>query len=511
MSLSAVMKFRGNGIFWTLFVLVLLAGMGFRIYKAHSAGIVYDEAFTSLHFEADVYKSPTLEHPNFHVLTAIFNRWAHDLFGSYEHFVRIPALLFAVILLWSLAYMIHKAIDSKLLKIMFFGLVSFSPFVFDLSFLARGYSIALGAIYAEFALIVWLLGHKIKYRNIWIPIVAISGLNFLAFGAVPSTIWMLSGMNIIFVLFYSFRAVRDVSGKLKPILTNLISIPILSFIPLYFLYRKNFREILEARDQFGGEIDFWPYVKQLLMGKVINVDSGFNTVVYYIFLSLIGLILVFFVCRFLIGVRKGAWKKMFGWPAECVFIVTIMCVTLVEMLLHREVFHLRLGFLRNGVVLIPLFLITCGILCDKFCQKLGNRWAVHTAQGVVTVLVFLMMALNLPSPHLVKVRDWDRQSVAGPILHKLRAIDPNRLWKISRSKEMVFLNLPFAYYQRFGYKIQYMGLKSYDVVVVHRTEMPKNVMCLDKDYFDRLDCWIVVNPKLAGSGVFPEGLLSMSN
>ena len=75
----------------------------------------------------------------------------------------------------------------------------------------------------------------------------------------------------------------------------------------------------------------------------------------------------------------------------------------------------------------------------------------------------------------------------------------------------MFLNLPFAYYQRFGYKIRYAGLISYDVVVVHRTEMRKNMMCLDKDYFDRLDCGIVVNPKLVGSGVFPEGLLSISN
>ena len=153
--------------FYVFFLLVLLTAIAFRIYKADYTGIIHDEAFTYLHFGGSITKalSPMPRtYENFHVLSSILEYYTGKYFRGYEHFIRIPHLAGGIILSLSLAYIICKTIRQNVLRVTLLAAVLFHYYLFDLSFLARGYALALGAIYAWISFTIWLLKKKIKYR-----------------------------------------------------------------------------------------------------------------------------------------------------------------------------------------------------------------------------------------------------------------------------------------------------------------------------------------------------------
>jgi hypothetical protein len=78
-------------------------------------------------------------------------------FSDWENFFRIHTILFSGIYCISIACLVWTLFANRFLRIFFMILLSFQWFVFDLSFLARGYSIALTAIYGGLALLVFFL------------------------------------------------------------------------------------------------------------------------------------------------------------------------------------------------------------------------------------------------------------------------------------------------------------------------------------------------------------------
>ena len=143
---------------------------------------------------------------NNHVLNSVLMYYAHKYFSFYEHFIRIPSLSAGIMFSLSIAYVVYKTVRSRALQVAALALVSLVPFVFNYSFLARGYSFALAGIFAEIAFVLWLFDHKIKFRYWPIPVVVISLMNFLAFGAMLSSILLLAAFNITFILLYSPKA-----------------------------------------------------------------------------------------------------------------------------------------------------------------------------------------------------------------------------------------------------------------------------------------------------------------
>lgn len=481
-------------VFLFLFISILISAMSFRICKAHLAGIVYDESFTDIHFEQDIYKSPTLDHPNFHVLTAIMNNWARKHFGAYEHYVRIPSVFFSLMFCLSTAYIIFSTIKSRSIRLALLLLVLFNPFTLNLSFLARGYSIALGGIALQFAFVVGLVEHKIKSGLRWIPILMLALTNFLVFGSMPSCVWILLGVNSVFILLYSHRVLVGSTKWLNAVIVNIISICIGSLVPLFLIYRRNFESILGAREDFGLKVSVPEFLRILFKDKVVNPEIDWSSAIYAVFVGIVVLSLLVFLCRQLKGINRHNRTGRINLDDGGMFFVLAALVTLAGYFVQRMVMGVSLGFPRNGVILIPLMYIAAGILIDRAWQGFGGKYFRGISRSLAATVVLLLALSNLPSAYAMNVYTWDFQSAAGPLLRKLRAIDPNRVWSIALTKKTWSFSLPLAYYRRFGYKYQTAGSQGYDVVVWHNKneEVPKGIY-METDFFNKFNCTIGIN------------------
>ena len=497
-------------IFLFLFILVLLIAIAFRIYKAHHTGIIYDEAWTYGYFGNNIKAmlSPQPEpHQNYHILTSILNCYSYKLFGGYEHFIRIPSLISGIIFSLSLAYIIYKAISSYALRFALLALTSLQFFVFDLSFLARGYALGLGAIYAGIAFIIWLLENRIKYKHLWIPVAAVSLMNFIAFGSMVSTMWLLFSINVIFILLYSPNVFTNPPNRRNPVILNLISIPLLSFLGLYMLYKNIYRGIFFASGRYTDKYCstlFFSYTKQLLIDMFINYDSIFSVAVLGAFVLIIVISLLFLTYKQISKLKSGTLHLHLARDDCGIFILLVTVVTLSAMFVHRTILNMSIGYLRNGVFLIPMALLSVGILLDRTWSVVARKLLSRTLLISTVCIILLLTLQNLPSPHVVKVFDWGKQSISGPLLRRLKRIDPDRVWRITLTKTMKFTYLSLQYYRQFGYKSALSEPQNCDVLVYYKTDEPKTNAYLDGDYFSSFNCFVGIGPAFPQTEVFPS-------
>ncbi|MHC5062080.1 MAG: hypothetical protein ACYTFK_13525, partial [Planctomycetota bacterium] len=289
----------GRKLFVFLFLTLLLLCVGLRIYKSDRAGISYDESLTFQRYAGSVKAALTSFDPasasstNNHVLNSIFIHYAQKYFGSYEHFIRIPSLAAGIIFSLATAYIIYKTVRSRTIRIASLGMVLLLPYVFDYSYLARGYSFALAGVFATIAFVIWLMEHKIRFRYWLIPAVLISMMNFLAFGSMLSAMLVLAGLNAVFILLYSPKIFSDSPGKVKTIVANLVSISVLTSVPLFFLYRAIYKNILgswamvKINRGWKGWPSFVSYLHNLLVRKVFGTPDTVGLIILWVAVGLL--------------------------------------------------------------------------------------------------------------------------------------------------------------------------------------------------------------------------------
>ena len=221
-----------------VFLLVLLFSIGLKIYKADYSGLIYDEVLSfqdyghSLKDAVGGFKST-----NNHILNSVFICFGYNLFDSYIHFVRIFSLIAGILFSLSLAYVICKTIRSNALRVATLAWISFIPVVFDYTYYARGYAYMLLVLMLQFALILFLLDHKIRFRYFWVPALAFSGLNFLSLGSLLSSVLPIAAMNLTFIFFYAPRIFRDARTRWQPIVYTGVTTAVVTFVLVFLLYR----------------------------------------------------------------------------------------------------------------------------------------------------------------------------------------------------------------------------------------------------------------------------------
>jgi hypothetical protein len=142
-----------------LLVAALIAGVVLRVYKAGYTGMIFDEIWTVEDFCENFRVAVTKYHTNNHILNSIFIVLAEKVFGSYEHYPRIPAVLFGIVFCAALMDVVRQVLRSGALKVVVYLLILLNWFVFDLTYLARGYAISLGVTFTGMALLLrWLCG-----------------------------------------------------------------------------------------------------------------------------------------------------------------------------------------------------------------------------------------------------------------------------------------------------------------------------------------------------------------
>lgn len=493
--------FEKKRLFQALFLIIILLSIALKIYKADYAGIAYDESLTFQQFSQDVETALTSYTPNNHVLNSIFIHYAHKFFGFYEHFVRIPSLLAGIVFSLSIAYIVYKSIESDLLRITAFAMISLVPFVFDYSFLARGYAFSFGYCYAQIAFVLWLLEHKIRFKYWLIPAFIISLLNFINLGAMISTVLMLAAINAAFVLFYSHKIFKDNVHRLKTVILNSIAIFIFTSVPLFFLYRQLYTKIMTNSTVWKWDKVWkgWPslteYMHGLLITKVFHVRETFGLTLYYIFLFFVILGIIFYICKLLTAIKAGTWRKCYHGNIHGNFVMITGLLGLVIIVIYATVLKKSLGFQRNNAYLIPLVLTCCVIILDRFGNTLKGILG-KTVRVIIVVVVLLTTLHNLPNPYR-----WGGSTFSKPVLQRLRAIDPDKTWNIAFSERKRLFYMGFLYYKQFDYKFNTVKQGKYDVFICHKNKRPSGAVCLDWDYFEKAGIAVVLNTALPADRV----------
>lgn len=500
-------KHRGpkGKIVAVLFALVLLFAVLFRIYKSHAAGIVYDEAWTYEYFGTSIRSmlSPQpVPHQNYHILTSILNCPSRALFGWYEHFIRIPSVLSGIIFTLSAGFIIYKTIRSDILRISMAALVTLQFFVFDLSYLSRGYALGLGAIYALLAFIIFLLDKKIRYGSLPLVALAVSAANFIAFGSMVSTIWLLFSINIVFVLLCSPHIFAGAARRRNPIILSGCLVSLLSFCSLYLLYRKIYREILFAAGRYTTTYrpdSFADYLKQLFVDTLAHHHGHFSIAVLAAFAILAALSILILIYN-----RPGSWRQFtFRFPLSCPdggnFLLLVVLITILAMFIQRSILNISLGYLRNGVFLLPIVLLSIGVLLDRSSRIIG-KYLIRPFQLLCASVILMLAAENFPSTCAVEIQDWDRQSLSGPLLRRLKHIDPQRTWKIALTRNVRFAYPPMLYYRQFGYKFTPAQSDDYDILVHYKTDQITFARYLDRDFFLKFNCLVGIRTPLPNKG-----------
>jgi hypothetical protein len=373
-------------------------------------------------------------------------------------------------------------------------MVSLVPFVFDYSFLARGYAFTIGGFYAQIALVLWLLKHPIKFRYWLIPVVAISLLNFIVVGAMVSSVLLLAAFNGTFVLLYSYKIYKDSPGKIKATAINMVSVFMISAFSIFMLYRRIYSKILSSSTVWKWDKTWkgWPslveYLDNVLIKQVFRVKESFGAVLFYLFASLVIITAVFYLFRFIMTFRAGTWHRYFNNDNDGNFVLITGAAAMVIIFIYTVILRKSLGFTRNSAYMIPLVLTCCLIALDRFGREIKNNLLARILQTLIVLVVAAAAIDNLPSYQRV-----GGMSFSGPVLRRLKAIDPDRTWNIAFSKKKKLYYMGFLYYKQFDYKFNIVKQGEYDVFICSILKRPPKAICLDWDYFKNASIAVVIN------------------
>ena len=165
-----------------------------------------------------------------------------------------------------------------------------------------------------------------------------------------------------------------------------------------------------------------------------------------------------------------------------------------------------IGFLRNHVFMIPLVLLCCVIILDRFIRSLDKKILRNTVYSLALVLMTLMTFNNLPSLHYAldggRAKKKGGASMSGPVLRTLKAVDPHMTWNISFSKAMRYYYMGFLYYKQFDYKFNINPRGgNFNVLICRIQEMPPNSYCLDWDYFSKENCAVLLTSNFQNENI----------
>jgi hypothetical protein len=499
LSTSNIISVLKRNIFTVLFILILLFTIALKIYKADQSGIIFDESRTFRSYAFSVEQALTsYDRPNNHVLNSIFIYYAHKFFGSYEHFVRIPSLIAGIMYSLALAYIILKIIKTKTIQLASLALISLVPFVFDYSFLARGYTFALAAITMQIALVLWLLDHKLNFRLWWLPALLIALLNFLAFGAMLSSVLILAAFNLTFILLYSPRIFRNEPNRIKSILLNLVTVCAASALPIFLLYRKIYDQIFSHQqfasfsDRWSGWSDFIHFLYGLIVKLVLGPNDTLGTLLLFALILFIAPSLLFHIYKFCKTFKMG-FRHNFNQAGEKeTFLLIVTGLTIFIMFVYSVIMKNSLGYPRNHLFVVPLVLLSFTLCLDRFLLGLKKEKLKNILQGAVVGIFICLTLHNFPSPS----KAIGAQSISGPLLRHLQTIDPDKTWNIAFSQKAKNHSLAFLYYQQHGYKFNWSKFTDSDLFVCLEDERPSQAVCLDWKYFRSFGCAVVINRPL---------------
>lgn len=482
-------------------VLVLIL-IGLRVYKAHQAGILHDEYWTTRDYCKNIQSPMTVyTSTNNHILNSLSIVLMRPAFGRYEHYIRIHTVLWGAFFCVGIAWTLRNVLRSSVLRIVFLLLILLNWFIFDLSYLARGYAMAMGIMFITIAAYAHNLSKEDR-RGLdgWPVTILFIAMNFIAMGSMLSALSMVVSLNGFYVVMLLVRARGQSRAVLTKRLFQIVTLVAGSGLSLYLLYFRVLSEVRQLSKQFETE-PFFEYMKKILWDPFIKLNGMalnrmlFERHVYLLTLSLLAVCLVICLIFFLMRIKSNPSGNFRMSPAT--FILVLTMGVFVAKVVQFRVLGMSLGMPRNSIFFLVLVLLSGGILIDHAVGLLSRTKIISGVVHSVCIGVLgLLIYVNLPSLRAVDTRgyDWGKQSAVGPLLRYLRRIDPQHTWRLNIDGYADCLGGAIQYYQQFGYQARRVGKDAVDVYVVREYPARPHTIYLNYDYFLDFHCCVIANP-----------------
>ena len=473
------------------------------LYKAHTAGLQHDESVTWFDYAQKLENARySYKSTNNHVLNSICIHIAHVLFKSYEHFPRIPVIFTSLTFVAAIAYVVTRTIRNRLLQLATLIFVLAARGTFGYLYVARGYSYGFAALALTLALAAYLNDHPIRPRHAWLPILALSFFNFIALGAMTTTLFLVLACNAVFVLWWTARIYRPALAFFKRLALYAPAIAALTALAVLWLYWPIIRNILGTGEN--------PYVADIAASW-----HGWPS-----FLELLDRILVYY----LIGIRQlwrwlalliaalalaGAALRIYRWRSaspdknppqtpdssyttNALFIILVLALYLIQLFVFSVILAKSPGLERNHMFLQPLFIIAAAFLLEGLLPY-PSRTPNRRTQAVTAALAIFLVLTALQDPPRIR---HGRYEMSRPTLQKLKSIDPHRLWTLCFAPKIMTIRTGFSFYlTRDEYRFQFAPPAQTDVFILPPELANSGAPCLMKEYFlGEHDCVLQLNP-----------------
>jgi hypothetical protein len=132
-----------------------LFAVAWAIVRASLQSVTIDEAFTYLYFASQPIKTIWMPSSNNHVLNSLLMWATTHAFGPSSITLRTPALLGAVLYVYTCWFLCRNITDRFSLQLPLLICLTLNPFILDFMVAARGYSLANAFLIAALAIPVW--------------------------------------------------------------------------------------------------------------------------------------------------------------------------------------------------------------------------------------------------------------------------------------------------------------------------------------------------------------------
>lgn len=385
-------------------ILTALFAIFWAILRACLQSITLDEADTYFWFVARSAGHIFYPFSNNHVLNTLLMWLATHAFGTSIVTVRAPALLGAIVYVFT-CYFLCRSITSQFrLQLCIFICLTYNPLICDFMVAARGYSLADAFLLAAVAVPVW---HRVKGEPllreccIWASLAL--GLSFTAnFSFAFADIAAFLG-----ILSWAIRRREAESVKRVVEWCTLPGLFIALLICGYPLAHW------KRADLWWGAHSFGEMTTSLVQSSLYRLDPGFQESGLYWLMNflkpaLLPLLGILCACQVVVTRLEGSWLRdaRTRWLGR--FAAALGCIVVLSMAMSWLAFRvdkLPLPLGRTGIYFVPLVTLIAGIIAAAPAESAVSRWLGRAITAVLICLAcYFLLCLRLT---YFREYEWD--------------------------------------------------------------------------------------------------------
>lgn len=362
-----------------LFALILFSCIWvYLLIRAISVPFVFDEISTFFWYIQTGEFLPWLSKwdANNHFLNSALSYYCYKFFGLSEFSLRLPNLLFAPLMFYSI-YKISGEFRNRLIAWIFILSLSCNHFFIEYLALARGYGLSMSLLMAS----IWFLIQLIK--NDSIKYYVLSLLSVLLYLSANLTLVYSASFTLIIILFNLIIWNHE---HLKSLFVKTVLLIVLGFVPLigsvFYLFELKSLELL----YYGITGSFWHVTLESLAFNSVGSNSMISPIVVF----------TLFVLTSIVGFYKLSKSKTvleLMNPGFVFFFLLMFNFTMVISL--NYLMDIKYPEDRIGLFFIPLFLGSFLFMLDYAVNQTGSKKLITIAIPLFYLPVFFILNLNL--------------------------------------------------------------------------------------------------------------------